>query len=87
MFGIPVYVTSDIFCDNEPVYRNVSFEYSILKNKHHSIYYHPVRKQLAGGTIITHKVNGGENISDILTKAVLPNTQKYLCGWIMFKEG
>ena len=87
MFGIPVDGTSNILCDNESVYRNVSFADSILKKKHNSICYHFVREKVATGTIIIQKVDGGENLSDILTKAVLPNTRKYLRGRIMFQEG
>ena len=87
MFGIPVEGPSNIFCDNEAVYKNVSFADSTLKKKHHSICYHSVREKVAAGTIIIHKVDGGENLSDILTKAVLPSTRKYLRGRIMFQEG
>ena len=87
IFGIPVNGPSNIFCENESVYRNVSFEDSIFKKKHHSICYHLVREKVASGTIIIHKVDGRDNLSDILTKDVLPNMRKYLCGRIMFQEG
>ena len=87
MFGIPVDGPSNIICDNESVYQKKSFSYSILKKKRHSICYHSVREKVAPGTIIIHKVDEGENLSDILTKSVLTNTRKYLRGQIMFQEG
>ena len=85
MFDIPVDGPSNIFYDNESVYWNVSFVDSTLKKKHPSICYHSVREKVATGTIIIQKFDGGENISDILTKSVLPNTRKNLRGRIMFQ--
>ena len=87
MFSIPVDGPSNIFFENESVYRNIFFADSRLKKKHHSICYHSVREKVAVGTIIVQKVDGGENLSDILTTYVLPNTGKYLRGHIIFQEG
>ena len=77
MFGIPVNGLSNIFCENESVYRKFSFADSVLKKKHHSICYYLVRETVAAGTIIINKVDRGENLSDILTEAVLPSRRKY----------
>ena len=84
MFGIPVNGPSNIFCENESVYRKFSFADSILKKKHHSICYHLFIEKVAAVTIIINKVDGGGNLSDILTEYVLTNKCKYLRGQIMF---
>ena len=43
MFGVPIYGTTDIFCDNEAVYKNASTPESQLKKKYHIISYHMSR--------------------------------------------
>ena len=40
MFGIPIEGETNIFCDNEAVYKNASTPESVLHKKHHSIAYH-----------------------------------------------
>ena len=40
MFGVPIEGPTNVFCDNELVYNNVSTLESVLKKKHHSIAYH-----------------------------------------------
>ena len=40
MFGVPIDGTTDIFCDNEAVYKNASTPEYQLRKKHHSISYH-----------------------------------------------
>ena len=47
MFGIPVPDPANVFCDNESVYKNVSFAESTLKKKHYSICFHEVRECVA----------------------------------------
>ena len=44
MFGIPIVGPSNVFCDNESVYKNASFADSQLKKKHQSICFHRVRE-------------------------------------------
>ena len=43
MFGIPIFVHADVFCDNEALSNNADFSDSILKKKHNSIFFHLVR--------------------------------------------
>ena len=50
MFEVPIDVSTDIFCDNEAVYKNASTPKSQLKNKHHSISYHMSREMVSSGT-------------------------------------
>ena len=40
MFGVPIEGPTNVFCDNELVYKNVSTPESVFKKKHHSIAYH-----------------------------------------------
>ena len=75
MFGIPVMGYSNVFCDNESVYKNVAFAESTLRKKHNSICFHRVRECVAAGIILVHKVDTTFNLSDILTKS-LPAAQR-----------
>ncbi len=47
MFGIPIEGATDIFCDNESVYKNASPPESVLSKKQHSISYHSARESVA----------------------------------------
>jgi hypothetical protein len=47
MFGIPIESATDIFCDNESVYKNTSRPESVLNKKQHSISYHSAREAVA----------------------------------------
>lgn len=44
IFGIPIMGPSNVFCDNESVFKNSSFADVQLKKKHHSICYHIFRE-------------------------------------------
>ena len=48
MFGIPLEGPSNMFCDNEAVYKNASQPDSTLSKKQHSIAYHFCREKVAG---------------------------------------
>ena len=58
MFGGPIDGPTNVFCDNEAVYKNASLtESSTLKKKHHSISYrHQCREAVAAGTVRAAKV-------------------------------
>ena len=49
VFGVPFDGSTDIFCDNEAVYKNESTPESQLRKKHHSISYHISRGALVSG--------------------------------------
>ncbi|KAI2504499.1 hypothetical protein MHU86_9998 [Fragilaria crotonensis] len=51
MFGVPVEGPTNVFCDNEAVYKNTSLPESTLKKKHHSIAYHRCREAVAAQTV------------------------------------
>ena len=86
MFGIPVEEPSNVFCDNEAVYKNATFSESTLKKKHNSICFHRVRECVASGVMIVHKVNSSFNLSDILTKSLPAKERVALRSRIMFTD-
>ena len=47
MFGIPMEGPTNVFCDNEAVFKNTSIPDSTLKKKHTSICYHRAREAVA----------------------------------------
>ena len=71
MFGVPIDGSTEIFCDNEALYKNASTPESQLRNKHHSILYHMSREAVASGACRMAKENTETNLSDLFTK-VLP---------------
>ena len=86
MFGIPLDGPANVFCDNEAVYRNSAIVESKLKRKHNSICFHLVREAVAAGKMVVLKVDGKENLADLLTKSVPGHRRKYLRSKIMFTE-
>ena len=50
IFGVPIEGTTNIYCDNEAVYKNCSIPESALRKKHPSIAYHRNREAVAAGT-------------------------------------
>ena len=47
MFGIPLEGPTNVFCDNEAVFKNTTIPESTLKTKHNSICYHRCREVVA----------------------------------------
>ena len=50
MSGVPINGSTEIFCDNEAVYKNASTPKSQIRKKHHSISYHMSREAVDSGT-------------------------------------
>ena len=70
MFGIPIEAPTNLFCDNEAVYKNVSLPESTLEKKHNSIAYHKSREAVAAGTVRVAKEGTTTNLSDLFTKTL-----------------
>ena len=51
VFGVPLEVPMNIFCDNEAVYKNLSIPELVLQKKHHIISYHRCRDAVAAGIV------------------------------------
>ena len=75
MFGVPIDGSTNIFCDNEAVYKNTSLPESVLKKKHHSIAYHRCREAVAAETVRVAKEGTKTNLSDLFTK-LLPQPRR-----------
>ena len=71
MFGVPIEGPTNIFCDNEAVYKNTLLPESTLKKKHHSIAYHRCREAVAAETVRVAKEGTRTNLSDLYTKLLL----------------
>jgi hypothetical protein len=70
MFGIPIEGATDIFCDNESVYKNASRPESVLSKKQHSISYHSARESVAAKIVRIAKESTLSNLSDLFTKTM-----------------
>ena len=55
IFGVPIDGSTDIFCDNESVYKNAPMPESQLRNKHHSISYRMSTEAVVSGAFRTAK--------------------------------
>ena len=67
MFRVPVEGPTDIFCDNEVVYKNTSIPEWLLRKKHHRISYHRCREAVAAGTVRIAKEGTKMNFSYVFT--------------------
>ena len=68
MFGVPLESPTNVFCNNEAVFKNVSQPDSTLEKKHTSICCHCCREAVASQTIRIAKEGMLTNLSDLFTK-------------------
>ena len=78
MFGVPMDGPTDMFCDNEAVYKNAPTPESQLKKKHHSISYHMSLEAVASGTCRIAKKDTKTNLSDLFTKVLTRVWREFL---------
>ena len=78
MFGVPLLGPTNMYCDNEAVFKNVSNPTSMLRKKHHSISYHRCREAVAARTIRIAKEGTKTNLADIFTKIMAATTRNGL---------
>ena len=84
MFGVPIEGPTNVFCDNESVYKNVSTQESVLKKKHHRILYHFCREDVAVLTIRIAKEPSATNLSDLFTKMLPQFFRENLLDWFTY---
>jgi hypothetical protein len=84
MFGIRIDEPTDIFCDNESVFKNVSTPESVLSKKQHSISYHSAREAVAGKVCQVAKEDTLTNLSDLFTKIMNKPKRERLLGKFMY---
>ena len=75
--GVPIDVSTDMFFDNEAVYRNFSMPELQLRKKHHSISYNMSRDSIASGATLIPKEDTETNLVDLFTK-VFPRPRREL---------
>ena len=78
MFGVPIDGSTDIFCDNEAVYKYAYTPKYQIRKKHHSILYHMSREAVASGACRMANEDNETNLSDIFTKVLPLTTRKLL---------
>ena len=67
MFCIPIEGPTNVFCDNEAVFKNTSIPDSTLKKKHPSICYHRARETVAARTMRVAKEGTATNLANLFT--------------------
>lgn len=75
MFGVLLSGLANMYCDNKPVYKNISVPSLVLNKKIHSIPYHLCREVVAGGVCRVAKEGSVTNLADLFTK-VLPRVKR-----------
>ena len=78
MFGVPLEGPTNVFCNNEAVFKNASQPDSTLKKKHTSICYHRCREAVACRMIRVAKEGTLTNLSDLFTKPLTHATRENL---------
>ena len=70
MFGVPLEGPTNMYCDNEAVYKNVADPSSVLNKKMHSISYHFSREAVASEMVRVAKEDSITNLADLFTKTL-----------------
>ena len=78
MFGIPIEGPTNVFCNNEAVFKNTSIPDSTLKKKHTSICYHRAREAVAACTMRVAKEGTATNLADLFTKPLTDSRRAFL---------
>ena len=71
MFGIPIEGPTNVFCDNEAVFKNTTIPEYTLKKKHNSICYHRCREAVAARVMRVAKEGTLTNLADLFTKPLM----------------
>ena len=78
MFGIPIKGPTNVFCDNEAVFKNTSILDSALKKKHTSICYHRAREVVAACMMQVAKEGTATNLAHLFTKPLTDSRRAFL---------
>ena len=84
MFGVPIEGPTNLLCDNELIYKNVSTPESVLKKNHHSITYHRCHEAVAASTTRISKEPTATNLSDLFTKMLPQFVREKLLDWFTY---
>ena len=78
MFGIPIERPTNVFCDNEAVFKNTSIPDSTLKKKHTSICYLRAREAVAACTMRVAKEGTAANLANFFMKPLMDSKRAFL---------
>ena len=78
MFGIPIEGPTNVFCDNEAVFKNTTIPESTLKKKHNSICYHHCHEAVAAKVMRVAKEGTLTNLVDLFTKPLVRSVREGL---------
>ena len=84
MFGVPIEVATNVFGDNESVYKNVSTPELVVKKKYHSISYHQCHKLVAAVTVRLAKEPTASKLADLFTKMLPQIVREKLLDWFTY---
>ena len=78
MFGIPIKGLTNVFCNNEAVFKNTTIPKSTLKKKHNSICYHRCCEAVAARVMRVAKEGTLTNLVDLFTKPLVQSVREGL---------
>ena len=78
MFGIPVEGPTNVFCDNEAMFKNTTIPESMLKKKHNSICYYCCREAVAARVMRVAGEGMLTNLADMFTKPLMQSVREGL---------
>ena len=78
MFGIPIEGPTNVFCDNEAVFKNTSILDYMLKKKHTSICCHQAREVVATRMMRVAKEGTVTNLADLFMKPLTDLRRAFL---------
>jgi hypothetical protein len=84
MMGVPLDGETNVFCDNESVFKNASVPESTLKKKHNAIAYHRTREAQAAGIVRIAWEPGQTNLADLLTKLLARPRLQELIQYVLY---
>ena len=88
IFGIPIDIHEDVFCDNQSMTKNATLPQSVPNKRHTEICYHRVCKAQASEVIRVVWIQGEYNQYDLGTKTNLITKRRYkLANEIMRNNG
>ena len=78
MFGILIEGPTNVFCNNEAVFKNTTITESMLKKKHSSICYHRCREAVAAKVMRVTKEGKLTNLVDLFTRPLMQSVREGL---------
>jgi len=84
MMGVPLEGPTNVFCDNEAVFKNSTKPESTLKKKHNAIAYHRTREAQAAGLVRIAWEDGNYNLADVLTKLLAGPKLRQMMSYILY---